>query len=283
MNSLYSELDGNADFFPPVALQSWNSVHEIFRQTMNLEQHQALAVFAEISHLAPGLVRTTFQENEDYVIANQLNSQIAFPNPIPRIKLAHLVCGYVQLIWRKYTLPNFVQVEIDDIVIDCGSFVGGFTMGASQMSQIVHSFEPEPKNFTCLSLNTRDRKNCVVHSQGLADKSETRKLNLSANAVEHSYLQPDADSLDQSIDTLVTRLDDFCEEQSLPRIDFLKLEAEGFEVEVLAGLGSIKPRKIAIDVSPERNGESPAPQIISLLSPHYQLRQRRNVLFARIS
>lgn len=282
MNSFSFEPKENASFFPPVSMQLWNSVHHIFYKTINLQQREALDLFTEISQLVPGLTRTTFQTNSNFVLANQLSQSIMFPNPIPRIKLAHLICGYVQLMLRKYQLPNFVEVELDDIVIDCGSFVGGFTMGVPSISRVVHSFEPEPKNFACLLGNTKQSENCVGHIRGLGDKTETKKLNLSASAVEHSYLKPDANSLDLTIDTSVIRLDDFCKEQSLPKIDFLKLEAEGFEVEVLAGLGSIKPRKIAIDVSPERDGESPAPTIIKQLSSQYQIRQRGNVLFARI-
>jgi FkbM family methyltransferase len=269
-------------FFPPVKIESWIGLHEIFHNTIDLDQTKNLDVFSSLSNLVPDLVNTSFEETEDFVTAIQLSSKIAFPNPIPRIKLAHVLCGYEKLMLHKYSLPGFVEVESGDRVIDCGSFVGGFAIAASRKSFLVHAFEPEPRNYACLSLNTSDMPNCVTHALGLSNVSGTQTLNLSANAVEHSYLEPDAESLNESLQTRVIRLDDFCQEAELPKIDFLKLEAEGFEIEVFSGLGSIQPRKMAIDVSPERDGKSPAPQIISEISSHYEVRQRGNVLFARI-
>jgi hypothetical protein len=62
----------------------------------------------------------------------------------------------------------------------------------------------------------------------------------------------------------------------------VKIEAEGVELEVFEGLEAIRPRKLAIDVSPERDGESPAAEFrIRLARMNYEFRQRANVLFAR--
>jgi len=66
-------------------------------------------------------------------------------------------------------------------------------------------------------------------------------------------------------------------------LDFVKLEAEGVEIEVFEGLGELKPRKFAIDVSPERNGESPGPELtVRLEELGYNTHQRGHVLFAHI-
>jgi hypothetical protein len=62
----------------------------------------------------------------------------------------------------------------------------------------------------------------------------------------------------------------------------VKIEAEGVELEVFDGLESIRPRKLAIDVSPERDGESPAEEFKSRLAKiNYEFRHRGHVLFAR--
>jgi len=80
----------------------------------------------------------------------------------------------------------------------------------------------------------------------------------------------------------VTTLRDYCAAMNVSRLDFVKIEAEGVELEVFDGLGDLRPRKLAIDVSPERNGESPADEFrVRLEAGGYSVRQRQHVMFAR--
>lgn len=44
-------------------------------------------------------------------------------------------------------------------------------------------------------------------------------------------------------------------------VDFFKIEAQGVELEVFEGLGEVNPHRFAIDVSPEREGKGPAPEL----------------------
>ena len=46
---------------------------------------------------------------------------------------------------------------------------------------------------------------------------------------------------------------------------FLKLEAEGFEFEILKGLKEQRPRCISVDISPEMNGKSPIEGVTNYL------------------
>ena len=52
------------------------------------------------------------------------------------------------------------------------------------------------------------------------------------------------------------RLDSFCKEQNISVIDFLHVDVEGFSVEVLNGLGIMKPRGIYIEVTSETHNHS---------------------------
>ena len=124
-------------------------------------------------------------------IAHQRGRDIAFPIPVPIIKLSHIVFGYEELLQRKYCLPGFVEVEPGDLVIDCGAFVGGFTLSACKVARAVHAFEPDEANFQCLSTNFKAQANVVLNMEGLYSESKTMTLNLSASGVEHSLLMPD--------------------------------------------------------------------------------------------
>jgi hypothetical protein len=66
-------------------------------------------------------------------------------------------------------------------------------------------------------------------------------------------------------------------------IDFLKVEAEGSEIEVLQGIGNVDVRKIAVDCSPERNQESPAEKIrLQLEALNFKVVRRGWNLYAKL-
>lgn len=86
----------------------------------------------------------------------------------------------------------------------------------------------------------------------------------------------------EKIDVDIVRLDTFASKIGLDQIDFLKIEAEGVEIEAFEGAGDLPIKKIAVDVSPERDGESPCEYFKDALSSRgYDVKLRGNVLFAR--
>jgi len=183
---------------------------------------------------------------------------------------------------RKYSLPGFITVEKDDIVFDCGSYVGGFSLHASRMAKMIYCFEPSKENYECIKRNFKDSSNIAVFPIGLYNTDEILEFNISASSVEHSFLPPDDGQIIGIDKVPVKRIDTICKENNIKEIDFLKIEAEGVEIEVFEGLGNFRPKKIAIDVSPERNGKSPVDFFIKKLPKlGYLIKLRGNVLFAR--
>jgi FkbM family methyltransferase len=206
--------------------------------------------------------------------------KIAFPDPVPLVKLSHILFGYRA--WQERKLPGFVEVEPGDVVVDCGAYVGGFTLSAAEKASAVHAFEPERANFACLARNFDGRANVVLNRCALYDATGETRLNVSESSVEHSLLAPDDGTVLRTEAVEMVRLDDYCRRVGLDRLDFVKIEAEGVELEVFDGLGDLRPRKLAIDVSPERNGESPAEAFSErLMATGYEIRQRGHVMFGR--
>lgn len=234
--------------------------------------------------MATNLISTEIVEQGEFIVVAQEGQQIFFPNPLPTIKLEHTVCGYVEWLRRKYSLPGFVEVEAGDCVIDCGAFIGGFAIGAATVAASVHAFEPDKANFNCLKRNLQNAKNATCMNNGLYSYSDTMTLNISSSAVEHSLLIPDDGDVLEQVEIDVLSLSDYAVQAGLKQIDFLKLEAEGVEPEIYKGLGKMRPRKLAIDISPERDGASPEPFFQDVLSRHgYVTHRRANVLFARLA
>jgi hypothetical protein len=61
------------------------------------------------------------------------------------------------------------------------------------------------------------------------------------------------------------RIENFAEELSINKIDFLKVEAEGVEPEVLKSIGDLHVRKVVVNCSSERYGESPLCEVKNIL------------------
>jgi FkbM family methyltransferase len=271
----------SAHFFPnrPPDIMAFESR---FRQHVApLPEASRLALYEMLSGLHPNLVETRFETEDDYVLAHQVESVIAFPKPLPLIKYAHLSCGYEEWLEHKYALPGFVEVETGDVVVDCGAYVGGFSLSAAKKAGEIHVFEPDVANFRCVERNLRDAANARLNQAGLYNRDDRMLLNVSPSSVEHSLLVPDDGQVLRQEMVMVKRLDTYCKEQGIAAVDFLKIEAEGVELEVFEGLGDLRARKLAIDVSPERDGESPALEFTERLGIQgYEIRQRGHVLFA---
>jgi FkbM family methyltransferase len=272
-----------SDYFFPNQSPEALRLEAIMRaEAAKLPEDARLTLYGTLSSSDPGFAATTFVLDAVTTCARQRGGEIAFPRPVPLVKLSHILFGYEEWLRRKYCLPGFVEVEPGDVVVDCGAYVGGFSLSAARVARELHAFEPEQRNFACVLRNLTGFSNATANNAGLYCETKTASLNLSASSVEHSLLMPDDGAPVGVADVQVVTLEDYCASRGINRLDFVKIEAEGVELEVFAGLGALRPRKLAIDVSPERNGESPAEEFRALLqAAGYEVRQRGYVMFAR--
>ena len=186
---------------------------------------------------------------------------------------------------KKYTKDN-VQLKKTDIVIDCGAFVGGFSIAAANFGvKTIYSIEPSSKNYDCLKSNITyyNYKNCITPlNVGLDSKEGELKLNLSKSGCDDSFLKPDEGDLNSFEIVKTTTLKNIIEEYEInPKNLYLKVEAEGFEPEVILGLKNYTPRVIVVDISSERDGLSPIKEIEShLQNIGYVTENTKKCLFA---
>lgn len=269
--------------------QPWTAVDlawKLSAETATLPESSRLALFQIFSSCLPSFASTTFRKDGTMVIASQRDREIAFPSPVPKWDIAFIMFGYEQFIHRKYCLPGFVEVEAGDVVVDCGAYVGGFSISAAKIAAHVHAFEPDRDNFACLRRNFADVDNISLNEAGLFSQSRRINFNISSSSVEHSLLMPDNGQVIEAREIDVVTLKDYADRCGVTQFDFVKIEAEGVEPEVFEGLDDLRPRKLAIDVGPERNGESPADELRERLVPlGYEIRQRSSlmrVMFARL-
>lgn len=217
-------------------------------------------------------VRVTAHSGGQFSLFTHENGSSAFfPyadfNASDRRQLFILAQGFDSFLAEKYQAEGF-EIRPSDTVVECGAFVGGFTIAASQLAQNVVAFEPSSRNRACLEANLAQREiaNVTVRPEALGAEEGTARLNLSDSGCDDSLLDPDEGAIGQSELVTVRTLQSVITELAIkPEHVFLKIEAEGFEVEVVKGLGDIQPRLIVVDVTAERDGASPREEIRALL------------------
>jgi FkbM family methyltransferase len=161
-----------------------------------------------------------------------------------------------------------VRIEQGDIVMDVGANVGEFTVQAARTAKLVLALEPEPAAFACLSKNLEQLSHVICSKDAVGDEDRTAKFYSSPARNDSSFIKP-SEAWSETTVAMKT-IPTIMAEHGLSHIDFLKIDAEGYEPEVLSGASPVLHRiaKVAADVSPERMGESTADACRAILEEH---------------
>jgi len=179
----------------------------------------------------------------------------------------------------RYTDGGRFAPDPGDTVVDVGSFIGELAWQVCEIDDVqeIIAIEPDPRNARCAAANTPDRVD--VKRMGAFHKNTSLEFNIADDGSESSLLAPDKG---HSVKTTVAcrRLESILEDKT---IDWMKVEAEGLEPEVLLGLGDLRPGRIVVNVSPERNGASPANLCEGILANYgYETELKGDELFATL-
>lgn len=114
------------------------------------------------------------------------------------------------------------------IALDCGANHGDFATWLSRNSKLsVHSFEADPRLYQRLPKVDRVQ----FHHFAVAEKSGSLELGLGESTCS-SVIYRESDS--QATTTVpAISLDDFCQQQRIEEINFIKMDIEGAELGVL--------------------------------------------------
>lgn len=168
-------------------------------------------------------------------------------------------------------------IRSGDCLWDIGANIGHYTKTFSKMVTehgSVIGFEPSPSNFTQLNENCQGLANVMTLNFGLGNKSGLMALQQGADDIgATSRIVENADD-----GTLVTihRADSLIEEDTVKQPNSIKIDVEGFELEVLNGFGkklsNPKLHTIGIEVHFEilksRGFDNAPAEIVSLLKKY---------------
>ena len=109
--------------------------------------------------------------------------------------------------------------------LDVGAHVGFWLKDLQNAFGMVYAFEPISDVRECLKKNV-EKDNYLLFDFGLGDKNETVMVNYIPEETGNTYV---SDQGNREIN--IRRLDEI----KLPKIDYIKIDAEGYEIKVLQG------------------------------------------------
>lgn len=135
-------------------------------------------------------------------------------------------------IWERYHIERLLPQG--SVLFDIGTNFGLYALTLAHRlgpTATIHCFEPNPVTYARLARNISLNPMCTLHPHelGLGDWEGT------ASIISNNDTNSGATSLAEGQGTLITTLDRFCEGHKLQRVDFMKVDVEGFEPRILKG------------------------------------------------
>jgi len=209
---------------------------------------------------------------------------------------------YIRLEYKKISvklsffssIPMIKEVIIDDqynanfknlknkIIIDAGANVGLFSFFALMLgAKIVYTFEPVKETYNVLKNDIKINKleNKVIPiNKALGDKNETKTISFTdAGDVEASLKEGRKRGTQEEVITII-KLDEFVKENRIKRVDFIKIDTEGYEENVLLGAKeTIKKWKPILSFSAYHlpTDKERLPKVVLSIRPDYKIKLNR--------
>ncbi len=186
------------------------------------------------------LMSIVFEKIPEVSLKNDLRYFLAFSRLSPR---------FLQDISPVKGYEKYYQLKKGDFVVDAGAYPGDYAVFAARKvgreGKII-CFEPDTKNRKVLEKNLKKEglNNYIIIPKGLWNRNTT--LNLENSDGLHSTLSKKKGS----IKIKVARLDDELKELKIPKIDVLKMDIEGAEIEAVQGAKStLKNNKVHVAIA----------------------------------
>lgn len=166
----------------------------------------------------------------------------------PLKKIFKKLTGY--WIYKVDTLPAGADFFVDvrkkicyksiDTIFDVGANAGQTVewLRAGEPLAKIYCFEPVSTTFKELVRKKGGDKNCILEQLALGDAENEVVIKIFEekpgwNSLRHDLMNKDANAREEVVK--VTTLDAYCARNNIMKIDLLKIDTEGFEINVLEG------------------------------------------------
>lgn len=183
---------------------------------------------------------------------------------------------------KKYDLLFQKMIQKGDCVWDIGANIGYYTRIFSDCvgeSGLVYAFEPSPINFKKLDKNCKDLKNVRLYNFGISNKKSNvffQQGNDNLGATSRIIEDIIEDQKTEFIPIQINYIDDLLLNEVFKVPKLLKIDVEGYELEVLNGMKrsllntniSVIGIEIHFGILHERGLVNAPSQIIQMLKHH---------------
>ncbi|MGB7572708.1 MAG: FkbM family methyltransferase [Thermodesulfobacteriota bacterium] len=147
---------------------------------------------------------------------------------------------------KNYT-RDFVPITKDSIVVDVGAHIGSFSIMAAKSAYKVLAFEPEPNNYRMLKKNMElnHLENMSIFEMAVSGISGYQDIYTyqGGSSADYSLYKRGITNIKTGRIPTIS-VEDIIRREDLPRIDFLKLDCEGAEHDILRNISFETAAKI---------------------------------------
>jgi FkbM family methyltransferase len=161
------------------------------------------------------------------------NHSITIRAESAKTKIVDLYMAVSCIAFGQYTPPGF-ELNEEDVVIDIGGHIGSFTQlaAAAASNGHVYAYEPDPENYSRLSknINAGGYKNVSLFQMAVSEKrGEVTFHRDDLNSAESSIYKSGSNSFKVTSTTLSNIMD----KNNLDKCNYLKLDCEGAEYDIV--------------------------------------------------
>ncbi len=193
-----------------------------------------------------------------------------------RLDLSNVIDHSLYFFRRYFTpLQLFQLLKNDTVTIDIGANIGTVALRAAAISSkgYVYAFEPDTDNYNSLQYNVKlnQFENIIPIKKALGDLAQESKLfKVNRFNTGMNRILPANDSFTDFETIEVSTLDEEVNRLKIDRIDLIKIDVEGYELNVLKGARAVLERfhplivVEIIEVNLKNNGQTSA-EVIGFL------------------
>lgn len=197
---------------------------------------------------------TKFYGLQDKISAPQI--KYGKPQKLSKIKEFKFFGSFLSILSVQYVEQSYEKYHClreGESIVDMGAHIGIFTVKAAKAvgdGGRVIAIEPQVDNLRFLQRNieANELKNVIIVPKAVNSKKGKSKLYLSGRTWSHSLLPQELGS-SEFAEIEVDTLDNILRELGVKKVDFMKMNIEGAEVEALKGMDEIvrSIKRVAID------------------------------------
>ena len=180
-----------------------------------------------------------------------------------------------------------VKIEKNDIVFDCGSNIGLFSIVAANKCKKVYAFEPVPNAQKYIKDAVCDVSNIELCEYALSDYNGKAMFSIGENESYCNHLVGENNNLkkENMLEVNIITIDDFVKKYNIERVDYIKADIEGEERNMLRGAkDTLKKFAPKLSICEYHLPDDPEvlEQIILEANPKYIIRHNYMKLYAYV-